>query len=93
LLIPRGAKHKREAHMLIDYIHRPEVMGKIASEIWYATPNAAAEEFMDPEVLKSESVYPPPEVLARCEFYAPGLTGGWLTRRTAALWSRLTTPE
>ena len=68
-VIPRDAKHKAEAHQFLNYILRPEVNAAIASELWYATANEKAEAFMDPEVLKSPSVYPPPEVLARCEYF------------------------
>lgn len=65
----RDARNKDEAHLFLNYILRPEVNAKIASELWYATANEAAEPFMDPEVIQSPSVYPSPEVLARCEFY------------------------
>ena len=65
----RDARNKDEAHVFLNYILRPEVNAKIASELWYATANKAAEPFMDPEVIQSPSVYPSPEVMARCEFY------------------------
>ena len=67
--IPRDAKHKEEAHLFLNYILRPEVNAVIASELWYATPNEAAKPLMDPEVTQSPSVYPPPDIMARCEFY------------------------
>ena len=65
----RDAKNKDEAHLFLNYILKPEVNAKIASEVWYASPNEAAQPFMDPEVIQSPSVYPSPEILARCEFY------------------------
>jgi spermidine/putrescine-binding protein len=68
-VMPMQAKHKEEAHMFLNYILRPDVNASIASELWYATPNEAATPLMDPEVVKSTSVYPPPEVMARCEFF------------------------
>ena len=67
--IPRHAQHKEEAHIFLNYILRPEVNAAIASELWYATPNEAATPHMDPEVAQSPSVYPTPEIRARCEFY------------------------
>ena len=67
--IPRHAQHKEEAHIFLNYILRPEVNAAIASELWYATPNEAATPHMDPEVTQSSSVYPTPDIRARCEFY------------------------
>jgi spermidine/putrescine-binding protein len=67
--IPRDAKHKEEAHLFLNYILRPEINAAIASELWYATPNEAAKPLMDPEVIQSPSVYPPPDIMVRCEFY------------------------
>ena len=67
--IPRHAPHKEEAHIFLNYILRPEVNAAIASELWYASPNEAATPHMDPEVTQSPSVYPTPEIMARCEFY------------------------
>jgi spermidine/putrescine transport system substrate-binding protein len=65
----RHAQHKEEAHIFINYILRPEVNAAIASELWYATTNEAATPHMDPEVTQSPSVYPTPEIRARCEFF------------------------
>ena len=67
--MPRHAQHKEEAHIFLNYILRPEVNAAIASELWYATPNEAATPHIDPEVTQSPSVYPTPEIKARCEFY------------------------
>ena len=67
--MPRHAQHKEEAHIFLNYILRPEVNATIASELWYATPNEAATPLMDPEVVQSPSVYPTPDIRARCEFY------------------------
>jgi spermidine/putrescine-binding protein len=68
-VMPRDAKHREEAHAFLNYILRPKVNAAIASELWYATADREAVEFVDPEVLDSESVYPPPEFLERCELF------------------------
>lgn len=67
-VIPRDAQHKEAAYRLLNYLHRPDIMSSIASELWYATPNTAAAALMNPEVRKSPAVYPSQEVMARCEF-------------------------
>jgi spermidine/putrescine transport system substrate-binding protein len=86
-VMPRDAKHKEEAHMFLNYISRPEVNASIASELWYATPNEAAQPLVDPEVLNSKSVYPPAEVMEHCEFFKDTGKG---TRLVAPIWSDLT---
>ena len=86
-VIPRDARHKEDAYRFLNYILRPEVIASIASEFWYATPNKAAKPMMDPEVLESASVYPPPEVNARCEFFSDS---GEATRIIQAIWTELT---
>jgi spermidine/putrescine-binding protein len=68
-VMPRDAQHKEEAHIFLNYILRPAVNASIASEIWYATTNREAIPLMDPEVVKSLSVYPPDEVIARTDFF------------------------
>lgn len=67
--IPRRSKLKDEAHAFLNYILRPDVNAEIASHLWYATPNKAAEKLLDKELLESEEAYPPEEVKARCEFF------------------------
>jgi spermidine/putrescine transport system substrate-binding protein len=68
-VIPRDAKHKEAAHRFLDYILKPEVNAEIASELWYSTPNESAIPIMDSEVVNSPMVFPPEEVLQRCEYF------------------------
>lgn len=67
--IPRRSKMKDEAHIFLNYILRPEVNATIANYLWNATPNKAAEKFLNKELLESEEVYPPAEVKARLEYF------------------------
>lgn len=86
-VIPRFSNNSEEAHTFINYILRPEVIGKIASELWYATPNSMDRQYIDPEVLESESVYPSESVLRSCEYYTDiGELSPYLFKR----WSELT---
>jgi spermidine/putrescine transport system substrate-binding protein len=84
--VPRFAQHKEEAYIFLNYILRPEVNAAIASELWYATPNEAATPHMDPEVTQSPSVYPPPAIRARCEFF---MDTGEATPIFTKLWTNL----
>lgn len=63
MAIPADAHNVKEAHALINYVLRPEVIAKISNYVGYANPNAKAGEFMNEEVRKDERVYPPQAVL------------------------------
>ena len=67
--IPRNAENAASAHRFIDFMARGEIAARNANYVWVATPNKAAEQYLDEELLADETVYPPKDVLARCEFY------------------------
>lgn len=68
LCIPKGAPHPKNAHAFINYILDAEVDKKITETILYPTPNAAAKALM-PDTYKNNSViFPPADVLAKCEY-------------------------
>jgi spermidine/putrescine-binding protein len=46
----------------INYLLEPEVAGTITNYVYYSSPNKAADEFIDEELLNDPSVYPPPEI-------------------------------
>jgi spermidine/putrescine-binding protein len=68
LCIPDSAPNKYTAEVFINYLLRPEVGAAISNYTWYASPNAAAEEFIDAEILEEPAIYPPPEVMAKLEW-------------------------
>jgi spermidine/putrescine-binding protein len=68
LCVPTNARHTASIDAFLDYILRPEVAARIAKEVGYGSPNAAARKLLPPEVLKNEVIYPPDEVLNRCQF-------------------------
>lgn len=68
LAIPVGAPNAYTAMVFINYLHFPEVAAQNAEWVGYGTPNAAAKEFIDPEILADEGIYPPPEVEARLQW-------------------------
>ncbi len=73
LAIPTGAPHPTNAHKLINYILDAEAGAKIADFIQYATPNEAARAKLGDDYKKNPAIFPPQEVLDRCE---PGLYRG-----------------
>jgi spermidine/putrescine transport system substrate-binding protein len=67
MCIPRGGPNPDNAHAFINFILDPEVHGAIATYVRYACPNAAALEFIPEEDRTNRALYPPREVLERCE--------------------------
>jgi spermidine/putrescine transport system substrate-binding protein len=62
MAIPVGAPNAYTAMVFMNYVHDPEVAAQNAEYVGYGTPNAAAKEFMDPDILADEGIYPPAEV-------------------------------
>jgi spermidine/putrescine transport system substrate-binding protein len=65
--VPTGAPHPDNAHAFLNFILDAENGKNIATTIQYATPNAAAKKLMPPEYTGSSAIYPPADVLAKCE--------------------------
>ncbi len=70
LCIPAKAKNVAAAHAFINYVLEPEVMAKVVNSIHYATPNVAAKPYIAPEILNDPAIYPPDDVIEKCEFLA-----------------------
>lgn len=70
MVILRDAPHPCTAHTFINFLLEPENAAALTNFNFYASPVAAAEPFIDPEILDDPSIYPPPETLANLEFIA-----------------------
>ncbi|MEQ8170937.1 MAG: spermidine/putrescine ABC transporter substrate-binding protein [Candidatus Eremiobacterota bacterium] len=68
MCIPKGAKNKETAELFIDFLLRPEVSAENSNSTWYANPNSASRKFIKPEIINNPAIYPPKEVLDKCEF-------------------------
>jgi spermidine/putrescine transport system substrate-binding protein len=68
MCIPQGAPNPVNAHTFIDFILEAEVHGAIAEYVRYPCPNAAALEYIPKADRENPAIYPPREVLERCEF-------------------------
>jgi spermidine/putrescine transport system substrate-binding protein len=67
MCIPTGAPNPTGAHRFINFILDGEVHGDIATFIRYPCPNAAAMEYIPEADRTNPSIYPPREILQRCE--------------------------
>ncbi len=67
-VIPKGAPHKKNAELFIDFILRPEISAEISKEFPYANPNVAAHPLIDPQTLNDPAVYIPADAMKRGEY-------------------------
>lgn len=68
MAIPTTADAPCTAHAFINFMLDAENGAALTNFNYYASPNAAAAEFVEPEILEDESIYPPDEVFERLEF-------------------------
>jgi len=85
-VIPRDSKNIEAAYKFLNYINIPEVNATIATELWYATTNLEALQYIEQEVLELESVYPDEKTIKRCEYF---LDIGVLTNNIIKKWNKL----
>lgn len=68
LCIPKGAPHPKNAHAFINNLLDAEVGKKITETILYPTPNAAAKALMPDSYKNNPVIFPPADLLAKCEY-------------------------
>jgi len=68
MVIPADAPHPCTAHTFINFILDPENGATLTNFNFYASPNKAAEEFIDAEILDDPAIYPPANVAENLEF-------------------------
>jgi spermidine/putrescine transport system substrate-binding protein len=78
LCIPKGAPHPENAHAFINYVLDAKVGSEIYNTIKYPSPNAAATALMDDSYKKNPAIFPPAELVAKCEY--PRYAGEDITR-------------
>jgi spermidine/putrescine transport system substrate-binding protein len=87
LAIPKGAPHPGNAHAFINFVLGAEEGKAIAEFINYATGNLAARKLASAEYQNNPAIFPPAEVIAKCE---PGLyLGEEATKVRDELWTRV----
>ncbi len=68
LCIPKGAPRPDNAHQFINFVLDGKVGAEISKAIRYPTPNAAALALMPSSYRDNPAIFPPAEVMARCEY-------------------------
>ena len=69
--ILRESRRERLAHQFLDYLLRPEVAAAVVAATRTATANRAALALAPESVRGSATLYPPPEILRRGEWFEP----------------------
>lgn len=69
LVIPKTARNIDAAYEFINFMLRPEVAAQNADYVGYSTPNEAAYELLDEEVIEDERFYPGPDITDELEYY------------------------
>lgn len=67
LAIPKGAPRPGNAHSFINFLLGAEAGKNIAETIMYPTANKAARDLMPEDYKNNPVVFPPDELLAKCE--------------------------
>jgi spermidine/putrescine transport system substrate-binding protein len=68
MAIPVGAPNKYTAEVFINYVNDPEIAAQNATFVGYGTPNEAAKEHMDADILANPGIYPPAATVARLQW-------------------------
>jgi len=63
LAIPADAPHVEEAHALLNYLMKPEVIAKSSNYVFYANGNKASQQFVSKEILGDTAIYPSEETM------------------------------
>lgn len=70
-VIARDSKNVEAAHAFIDFMLRPESAAKTVMHSHYGTPNRAALALLSGDILSDPHVFPPKEMLDKCEVLKP----------------------
>jgi spermidine/putrescine-binding protein len=70
----------------LDYLNRPDIAAQNTNWVWYASPNAAAEDGIDPEILNYPAIYPDEETFARLQYLG---TVGDATEIYSRMWTEI----
>ncbi len=87
MFIPSDAPHPDNAHLLVNFLLRPEVIAQVSNFIGYANANQAATALVDPDIAADPAIYPDADVRSRMELslvYSPKME-----RNRSRAWTRI----
>ena len=94
--IVRDTNMPKEAHQFVNFMLEAKNAAANTNFTCYASPNKAARQFIDKELLENPSINPPSEVLSNCDFFTKlsaereqRLNSAWLKVQTRLREKRL----
>jgi len=66
--IPKDSPRPDNAHKFLNYMMDAQAGAEIYKTIMYPTPNAAAKALMPDSYKNNPVIFPPADVLAKCEY-------------------------
>jgi len=69
--VAKHANNPEMAYAFLNFINDPENAAQQADFVYCATPNMAAEKFLDQEFMEDSTIYPSKDSLKNSEFYTP----------------------
>ncbi len=89
IFIPNDAPHSDLAHLFLNYLLRPDVIGDISNATFYANANSASYRFVWPEITGNAAIYTP--LADRDRFDVGVIYGPKQERIRTRVWSRVKT--
>ncbi|MEM7769889.1 MAG: extracellular solute-binding protein [Cyanobacteria bacterium P01_A01_bin.37] len=71
LVIPKSAPNVDAAYQWINYLFQPEVAKLAVENLFFATPLKSAYDILPDDLKQNKNLFPPEDVLAKCEGLAP----------------------
>lgn len=62
MVIPADARNVANAHAWINFVLDAQIGADITNYVWYGSPNLAAREFIDPDILDDPGIFPGDDV-------------------------------
>jgi putrescine transport system substrate-binding protein len=87
LAIPADAPHAAEAHALIDFLLRPEVIAGITNQVRYPNAVPASRPLVDKAVAEDPDIYPPDAAVAK--MFTIGPVDQATARARSRMWARV----
>lgn len=71
MAIPKTAPNQDAAYAWINFMLEPDNSARAVERLNFATPNQAAFDRLKPELKSNANLFPPAQILAKCEGVAP----------------------
>jgi putrescine transport system substrate-binding protein len=89
LAVPVDAPNPADAHRLIDFLMRPQVIADVTNHVYFANANLAATALLRPDVRDDPAIYPTEEQMRR--LHLPGMQTAEYTRLQNRAFARFRT--